>query len=121
VERGEGMNLGMTDQYRMTPFGTPITALKSFVMSPFVDEAAMNYLLACVERARAEVAGQAATTAGGRAPGGAGSEGIPPEPLPDGAGATRGQPDRGEVPPLCPAGSLPQSADEVIVADQETG
>lgn len=76
LERGEGMNLGMTDQYRVTPFGAPITALKSFVMSPFVDEAAMDYLLACVERARAEVAGQVETTAYGRAPGTAGSEGI---------------------------------------------
>lgn len=121
VERGEGMNLGMTDQYRLTPFGTPITALKSFVMSPFVDEAAMDYLLACVERARAEVAGQSETTARGRAVGRAGSGGIPAEPLRGRAGAMRGQPDRGEVSPLCPAGSLPQSADEVIVTDQETG
>lgn len=58
LERGEGVNLGLTDQYRLTPFGTPITALKSFVMSPFVDESAMDYLLACVDQARAEVAKQ---------------------------------------------------------------
>jgi L-2,4-diaminobutyrate decarboxylase len=57
VQRGEGMNLGMTDQYRRTPFGTQIVALKSFVMSPFVDEAAMDRLMACVEQARDEVAG----------------------------------------------------------------
>jgi anti-anti-sigma factor len=57
VQRGEGMNLGMTDQYRRTPFGTQIVALKSFVMSPFVDEAAMDRLVACVEQARDEVAG----------------------------------------------------------------
>ena len=57
--RGEGMNLGMTDQYRLTPFGAPVVALKSFVMSPFVDEAAMDHLVACLEEARAEVAGQA--------------------------------------------------------------
>ena len=56
VQRGDGMNLGMTDQYRSTPFGTPIVALKSFVMSPFVDEAAMDRLIACVERARDAVA-----------------------------------------------------------------
>lgn len=121
VERGEGMNLGMTDQYRVTPFGTPITALKSFVMSPFVDEAAMDYLLACVERAQAEVAEQAETTADGRTPGRADSAEVLAEPVPGGARAMRGQPDRGEVPSLCPARSSPQSADEVIVADQESG
>ncbi|MBI2806272.1 MAG: aspartate aminotransferase family protein [Planctomycetes bacterium] len=55
VERGDGMNLGLTAQYRLSPTGCPIVALKSFVMSPFVDEAAMDYLLACVEKARREV------------------------------------------------------------------
>ena len=50
------MNLGMTDQYRGTPFGTQIVALKSFVMSHFVDEAAMDRVMACVDQARDEVA-----------------------------------------------------------------
>lgn len=55
VEQGQGMNLGMTDQYRLSPSGTPIVALKSFVMSPFVDEAAMDFLIDCLERARRTV------------------------------------------------------------------
>ncbi|MBC8248188.1 MAG: anti-sigma factor antagonist [Anaerolineales bacterium] len=52
MESGEGMALSLTDQYRVTPYGEPILALKSFVMSPFVDEAAMNHLITCIEQAR---------------------------------------------------------------------
>jgi hypothetical protein len=55
VEQGQGMNLGMTDQYRLSPSGTPIVALKSFVMSPFVDETSMDFLIECLERARRTV------------------------------------------------------------------
>jgi anti-anti-sigma factor len=55
MERGEGFNLSFTESYRHTPAGAPILALKSFVMSPFVDEAAMERLVACLEQARAEV------------------------------------------------------------------
>jgi len=55
MESGKGMALSLTDCYRVTPYGEPILALKSFVMSPFVDEAAMNDLMACIEQARKEV------------------------------------------------------------------
>jgi glutamate/tyrosine decarboxylase-like PLP-dependent enzyme len=58
LEQGDGVALSITDQYRTTAYGAPIPALKSFVMSPFVDEAAMEHVVACVERARAAVAGQ---------------------------------------------------------------
>jgi len=56
MEQGEGVALSLTDEARRTSYGAPILALKSFVMSPFVDEAAMDFLLACLARARAEVA-----------------------------------------------------------------
>ena len=56
VADGEGVSLGLTDRYRLAPSGLPIVALKSFVMSPFVDEKAMNHLLICLERARREAA-----------------------------------------------------------------
>ncbi|MBX9685689.1 MAG: hypothetical protein K2X27_03240 [Candidatus Obscuribacterales bacterium] len=55
LEQGDGMNLGMTDCYRLAACGEPIVALKSFIMSPFVDEPALNYLITCIERARKEV------------------------------------------------------------------
>ena len=55
VERGDGVNLGLTAQYRLSPTGIPVVALKSFVMSPFVDEGAMDYLVTCLQKARHEV------------------------------------------------------------------
>lgn len=54
VAEGGGVNLGLTDRYRLSASDRPVVALKSFVMSPFVDEAAMDHLLVCVERARRE-------------------------------------------------------------------
>ena len=35
---GRGVVLSMTDCYRRTAYGEPIVALKSFILSPFVDE-----------------------------------------------------------------------------------
>ena len=55
MEQGEGVALSLTDECRRTSYGAPLLALKSFVMSPFVDEAAMDVLLVCLDRARAEV------------------------------------------------------------------
>jgi hypothetical protein len=60
LEQGDGVALSITDQYRTTAYGAPIPALKSFVMSPFTDEAAMEHVIACIERARATVAGSGA-------------------------------------------------------------
>ena len=55
MESGEGMALSLTDCYRNTSYGKPILALKSFVMSPFVNEKAMNYLMDCIREARKKV------------------------------------------------------------------
>jgi hypothetical protein len=35
---GRGVMLSLTDCYRQTDYGEPIVALKSFILSPFVDE-----------------------------------------------------------------------------------
>lgn len=35
---GRGVMLSLTDSYRRTDYGEPIVALKSFILSPFVDE-----------------------------------------------------------------------------------
>jgi L-2,4-diaminobutyrate decarboxylase len=35
---GRGVMLSLTDCYRRTDYGEPIVALKSFILSPFVDE-----------------------------------------------------------------------------------
>lgn len=50
------MALLLTNDYRLTPYGAPILALESFVMSPSDDDAAMDTLVACLEAARATVA-----------------------------------------------------------------
>ena len=51
MESGNGTALSYTDRARLTSYGEPILAIKSFVMSPFVDEPAMNFLMNCIERA----------------------------------------------------------------------
>ena len=56
AEAGEGVALSFTERYRTSASGQPILALKSFVMSPFVDDPAMERLIDCIERARREVA-----------------------------------------------------------------
>lgn len=53
---GDGPWLGKSNKYRVTSYGAPIVALKSYVMSPFVDDQAMSILVKCIERARAAVA-----------------------------------------------------------------
>ena len=52
---GHGVVISMTDCYRETDFGTPISALKSYVLSPFTDEARMETVLRHVLAARDEV------------------------------------------------------------------
>lgn len=57
---GKGVVISMTDCYRQTDQGVPIAALKSYVLSPFTDEARMRSILADVLAARDRVlAGQA--------------------------------------------------------------
>jgi len=55
MENGEGIALSITECYRNTTYGKPIFAIKSFVMSPFVDEKAMNFLMDCIKEARKKV------------------------------------------------------------------
>ncbi|MCK4694908.1 MAG: anti-sigma factor antagonist, partial [Candidatus Cloacimonetes bacterium] len=55
MESGEGIALSLTDCYRHTSYGKPILAIKSFVMSPFTNEKAMNFLMKCIEKARKEI------------------------------------------------------------------
>jgi L-2,4-diaminobutyrate decarboxylase len=55
MEEGRGLALSITDHYRTAMCGGSILALKSFVMSPFVDEEAMDRLTGCIEEARREV------------------------------------------------------------------
>ncbi len=61
---GRGVLISMTDCYRMTDYGEPIAALKVYVLSPFVDEADVELLVAKVLEARARVSGAAAAETG---------------------------------------------------------
>jgi hypothetical protein len=51
---GRGVVLSLTDCYRQTSYGEPIVALKSYVLSPFTDEAGMQLIIQHVLAARAE-------------------------------------------------------------------
>ena len=35
---GRGVTISLTDCYRLTRYGEPVVALKSYILSPFVDE-----------------------------------------------------------------------------------
>jgi len=52
---GRGVVISMTDAYSTSDFGTPISALKSYVLSPFTDEARMHDVIAHVIAARDQV------------------------------------------------------------------
>ena len=53
--QGEGVLLSMTDCYRRTDYGEPIAALKSYILSPFVDEEHVALILQKVLEARERV------------------------------------------------------------------
>ncbi|MCK5685943.1 aspartate aminotransferase family protein, partial [bacterium] len=55
MEEGDGLALSVTDCYRTAANGEPILALKSFVMTPFADEEAMDGLMKSLDKARSEV------------------------------------------------------------------
>ncbi len=55
---GRGVAISMTDCYRLSDYGEPIAALKSYVLSPFADEDRMDSILKHVLAARAEVEGE---------------------------------------------------------------
>lgn len=52
---GHGVVISMTDEFDKSDFGTPISALKSYVLSPFTDEARMHDVITHVLAARDQV------------------------------------------------------------------
>jgi glutamate/tyrosine decarboxylase-like PLP-dependent enzyme len=56
---GQGVALGYTERYRSSAGGEPISALKSYVLSPFAEERWMTSVIAHVLEARAAVLGDA--------------------------------------------------------------
>lgn len=56
VITGKGVNLSITDSYRTTRYGEPIAALKSYIMSPFTDEAAIERVVERVLAAQESLA-----------------------------------------------------------------
>ena len=50
--RGEGVHVSMTDCYRETDYGEPVVGLKSFILSPFIDERNVRHLVDDVLAAR---------------------------------------------------------------------
>jgi hypothetical protein len=54
---GKGVAIGFTDKYAVSDFGEPIVALKSYVLSPFVDESQMNSIVKHVLSACRDVEG----------------------------------------------------------------
>ena len=54
---GRGVVISLTDCYRRTQYGEPIVALKSFILSPFIDEADVQMVVSKVLEARAKVGG----------------------------------------------------------------
>jgi glutamate/tyrosine decarboxylase-like PLP-dependent enzyme len=52
---GRGVVISLTECYRHTDYGEPIVALKSFILSPFADEANVEVLVEKVLEARGQV------------------------------------------------------------------
>jgi len=52
---GRGVMISLTDCYRQTSYGEPIVALKSYILSPFVDEEHVEAVVRKVLEARAHV------------------------------------------------------------------
>lgn len=52
---GRGAVLSLTDCYRYTDYGEPIVALKSFILSPFVDEGIIEVIVKKVLEAREKI------------------------------------------------------------------
>ena len=50
--RGAGVHISMTNCYRETDYGEPVVGLKSFMLSPFIDEQHVEYLVRNVLDAR---------------------------------------------------------------------
>ncbi|MFN8611885.1 MAG: pyridoxal-dependent decarboxylase [Vulcanimicrobiota bacterium] len=48
---GRGVLLGQSDCYRLTPFGLPVLALKSYIISPFVEDSHLEELVEKIAQA----------------------------------------------------------------------
>ena len=55
--RGEGVHISMTGNYRQTDYGEPTVGLKSFILSPFIDEQDVEQLVRDVLDAREAIRG----------------------------------------------------------------
>jgi glutamate/tyrosine decarboxylase-like PLP-dependent enzyme len=55
--KGEGVLLSMTECYRKTDYGAPIVALKSYMLSPFIDEEHVELIVKKVLEARERITG----------------------------------------------------------------
>jgi hypothetical protein len=53
---GRGVVISLTDSYRQSSYGEPVTALKSFILSPFTDEANVEAVVEKVLEARSKIA-----------------------------------------------------------------
>src|SRR6185369_444002 len=53
---GRGVTISLTECYRHTSYGEPVVALKSFILSPFVDEEHVETVVQKVLGARAHIA-----------------------------------------------------------------
>lgn len=53
--QGKGVHISMTDCYRESDYGDPIVALKSYILSPFIDRQHVEQLIENVLAARDEV------------------------------------------------------------------
>ena len=52
---GRGAVISLTDSYRESSYGEPVTALKSFILSPFADEEHVETVVDKVLEARHKV------------------------------------------------------------------
>jgi hypothetical protein len=51
--------ISLTDCYRESEYGEPTVALKSYILSPFAEEEAVQFVLESIWRARAQLAEEA--------------------------------------------------------------
>ena len=56
VDEGDGAVFVRTDEYRATAYSEPIRGVKCFMLSAFTDEAAVDKVVSCIEKARYMVA-----------------------------------------------------------------
>ena len=54
--QGRGVVISLTDCYRESEYGEPTVALKSYILSPFAEEEAVQFVLESIWRARAQLA-----------------------------------------------------------------